>query len=351
MSNTPPIRDADETASPFTNGNASPVDDSGDTAGVDDVATHHEPAPLVEPPHEQTQYQAPAAVPIVTHGDALADAQGTGSSARSASGIEPRSGANSTPEARGTTVSSDDSRASGSREHAQAPAAVPAAVPAVTRPTSESSESGETKQATEPATEPATQSSPAPRPVQTVYVTAPVPPKKRGNRIFGLLLAVVAVVVFALIFAGVMALILNLLFPGEVVERLVIFLASSAFLVPVIVFVVAFVLLILIANRASWWAYVLGGFIVALVVYFATIGVIMLGANVFGMTRDEAMAGFIQLASSPSIIVAALVARELTLWFGAAIASRGRKVRARNAEAKAQFERENNDNRTEHARA
>ena len=177
-------------------------------------------------------------------------------------------------------------------------------------------------------------------PVQTVYVSAPVPPKRKGNRGFGVLFAVLGTLAFAVLFLAVMALVLNGIFPGDVVDRLTGFLTSTAFIVPLVIFFIAFVLLVLIVNRASWWAYVLGSFLVALAVYFGSIGVVLLTANVFGMTPEEATNGFWSLATSPSIIVAGILAREVTIWFVAAIASRGRKVAARNFEARAAYERE-----------
>jgi hypothetical protein len=85
---------------------------------------------------------------------------------------------------------------------------------------------------------------------------------------------------------------------------------------------------------------VLGSFLLALAVYFGSIGVIMLTGNVFGMTADAASATFWSLASSPYIVIAGILAREVTIWFGAAIAARGRKVKERNLEARAAYERE-----------
>jgi hypothetical protein len=43
---------------------------------------------------------------------------------------------------------------------------------------------------------------------------------------------------------------------------------------------------------------------------------------------------------SPGAIVAALLAREVALWTGAPIAARGRRVKARNIEARETFDRE-----------
>ncbi|MEX1079729.1 MAG: hypothetical protein WED09_11540 [Homoserinimonas sp.] len=181
---------------------------------------------------------------------------------------------------------------------------------------------------------------PAATSAQTVYVTAPVAPKARGNRGFGLLFALLALIVFALLFVGIMAIVLYAIFSGNMADRLMSFVSSTAFIVPLAVFIVAFAILVLLTNRAGWWAYVLGSFLVALAVYFGSIGVVLLTGNVFGMTATAAAASFWSLAASPPIIIAGVLAREVTIWFGAAIASRGRKVKERNLEAKAAYERE-----------
>lgn len=181
---------------------------------------------------------------------------------------------------------------------------------------------------------------PAATPMQTVYITAPVAPRRKGNRGFGLLFGLLALVVFAVLFVAIMAIVLYANFSGDLGDRLVGFISSTAFIVPLAVFIVAFAILVLLTNRAGWWAYVLGSFLVALAVYFGSIGVVLLTGNVLGMTADAASATFWSLAASPSIIIAGILAREVTIWFGAAIAARGRKVKERNLEAKAAYERE-----------
>src|SRR5690554_4846152 len=49
---------------------------------------------------------------------------------------------------------------------------------------------------------PAPAAAPAPTPMQTVYVAAPVAPKAKGNRGFGLLFAFLGLLVFTLLFVG-----------------------------------------------------------------------------------------------------------------------------------------------------
>ncbi len=94
------------------------------------------------------------------------------------------------------------------------------------------------------------------------------------------------------------------------------FAANPVFYVPAIIFVVAFVLVVLLANRASWWAYVLGSLLVGALVYFGTIGVALLSVNVLDAHAQRGSRRFANYAADPFIITAGLVAREVSLWTG-----------------------------------
>jgi hypothetical protein len=189
-----------------------------------------------------------------------------------------------------------------------------------------------------------TEVAPAP-PVQTVYVTAPNPPRKKGNRGIGSLYALLAAVVFAAVYAGVAALLILFVKPDGVADALGTFLAGPLFYIPVLAFLVITVLWVLLANRAGWWAWVIGSIVVAVVVYFASIGALLLMAGGFSLTANEATKTFYSLAANPALIAAALIAREVAIWFGAAIAMRGRRVRERNYAAWEEFEREEAEKR------
>lgn len=184
-------------------------------------------------------------------------------------------------------------------------------------------------------------------PVQTVYVTAPVPPRKKGNRGLGSVLAIVAAIVFAAAYLGVAALLILFVRPDGVADAVGAFATGPLFYVPVLAFLVLMVLWALLANRASWWAWVLGSLVIAVLVYFVSIGALLLIAGGFGLTAGEAAETFARLALNPVIIAAALLAREAAVWFGAAIAARGRRVRERNYAAWETFEREEAEKRAE----
>ena len=179
--------------------------------------------------------------------------------------------------------------------------------------------------------------------MQTVYVPAPVPPIKKGNRGFGVLIALLSTVIFAGLYALVIASIRAL----ELGVFQFNFFGSLAFYTPAIFFFVGFVIVVLLANRASWWGYVLGSIFVALFVYFGTVATGLLVNNIVAETPSGAARLLSTALFSPFIIAAALLAREVSMWMGALISARGRRVKVRNLEARDAFDRESADRATD----
>lgn len=210
----------------------------------------------------------------------------------------------------------------------------------------------------EPAPEPAPAPEPtpavAPEPVyvsetsnpQVVYVHTPAPPARKGNRGVGAAIAVASGLIFFAAFAVATAFI-SLAQGGGFTFN---FLAQATFYLPTLFFIIGFVLLVLLANRANWWAYIFGSILVALFVYFGTIGSVMLANGAILRTPEEAAQMFEQGLVDPVVIVATLIAREVSLWTGSLIARRGRRVTVRNAEARQAWEREVAETRAEYER-
>lgn len=180
--------------------------------------------------------------------------------------------------------------------------------------------------------------------MQTVYVPAPVPPRMKGNRGFGTLIALAATVLFA----GLYALVIATIRAAEVGVFQFNFFGSLAFYTPAIFFFVGFVIVVLLANRASWWGYVLGSLFVGMFVYFGTVATGLLVNNVVVETPAGAARLLAAALTSPFIIAAALLAREVSMWMGAAISVRGRRVKARNLETREAFERESAERTAEY---
>ncbi|WP_445442599.1 hypothetical protein [Clavibacter sp. km1a] len=174
---------------------------------------------------------------------------------------------------------------------------------------------------------------------QPIYVQAPVPPQKRGNRGFGVLIAIVAAILFALLYSLGTALLASVRNPdafGDVFGR---YLSSPVFYVPTIAFLILFVLLALLVNRGRWWAFVLGGLPVAILVYAAYVGTRLLQGGVMDLAPAEQALLLQRTVTFPDGILAGFLARELVTWLGAGISARGRRVKAKNVEARAEYDR------------
>ncbi|WP_150307847.1 ECF transporter S component [Planctomonas psychrotolerans] len=172
------------------------------------------------------------------------------------------------------------------------------------------------------------------------YVHNSPPPHKKSNRGVGLLIALLSALVFGLLFAVGAALLASITNPAPFDALLARYVAEPVFWIPVLVFFGAFALLVLILNRANWWAFVLGGFPVALIVYAAYIGARLIQQDFVQLTPAEAALVVQRVSTFPDGILAAVLAREIVIWAGAAISARGRTVKARNAEARAEYDRQ-----------
>lgn len=174
-------------------------------------------------------------------------------------------------------------------------------------------------------------------PVRTVYVTAPTPPAPKGNRVLGILIGLLAAAVFATIYAAVFAL-LRIAQGGSPAADLPAFLGSASFIFPIVILLVAFILWALIVNRAGWWAWILGSFLIAIAVYTGTVGL----AQLFYQVQIP--------WTEPALIASAVLARETSVWLGGILSARGKRLKVRNAEARAQFDREEAERRAERER-
>lgn len=185
-----------------------------------------------------------------------------------------------------------------------------------------------------------------------LYTQTPPAPELKGNRAAGTLIALLATLGFAVVYAGVLALWLASDFPPSTFleSGLLPWVTSWFFIAAVVAFFVGLEALVLIAGRAGWWAYVLGGFFVAVLVWAVSAFVAALTGGPWSTPEELApdfafsLAGFGSLTTTVGLTLpvlgAAIVAREAAIWFGAWIGSRGRKVKQRNAEALAEYDQQ-----------
>lgn len=192
------------------------------------------------------------------------------------------------------------------------------------------------------APEPEVVPAPAPAPVpQTIYVQAPTPPRSRGNRGFGVLVALIGAVLFALLYAGVAyLLLLGQAAAPEATDAFVQFVVSPVFWVPIIAFFAGFALLAAIVNRGAWWYYAVFGLLVGVLAYFSYIGGALLTVRAWTLTLDEATEFLSRRWLDPFAIAAFIIAREIPVWLGGWLAARGRAVTERNRLAREAYDRE-----------
>ncbi|WP_072315031.1 DMT family transporter [Agrococcus sp. Marseille-P2731] len=189
-----------------------------------------------------------------------------------------------------------------------------------------------------------------------VLVEEPMPPRRKGARGVGFAVALLATLIFGIVFAAAYFAV-GFLFDRDfnALETLESVWLRPSFLLPVVVFFLAYWILTLLVNRAGWWAHVLGGFVVALLVYAAHIG----GAF---MEEQGGWAGYTalpgidpqalsQLLLAPLSVLAFVVAREVPIWVGGIVARRGRKAREWNRKALDDFNAEHAERLAAYERA
>ncbi|MFE4950961.1 hypothetical protein ACFQ9V_12745 [Leifsonia sp. NPDC056665] len=205
------------------------------------------------------------------------------------------------------------------------------------------------------AAAPAAQTPPPfiPQPVAPIFLQRPEPPKRKSNRGVGILIALVGTVAFAVLWAVAVVVVGAMLTPSS--EFLPVltqyFTTQLAGWAPIVAFFVGMVVLIQIINRARWWAYILGGLVVAVFVYLVYIGAELSDAHYLSRNAEEQALILSRVWVNPFAVLAGVIAREMSVWTGAWLAARGRKLKARNAEAQADYEQQLADAQNQAANA
>jgi hypothetical protein len=177
---------------------------------------------------------------------------------------------------------------------------------------------------------------------QPIFVQAPEAPRLRGNRGAAGAIGLLAAVAFAVLYLGVrlaLGLIDGSVTGDNVGSTVLAALSSAAFWVPVVVFFIAFWLLGAVINRGRWGAWVVFGLLVGLASWFGHILGQLFQAPFWLLTASEGARLVEEQLLAPLAIAAFVIGRELTIWFGAWVASRGRRVTELNTEAQREYER------------
>lgn len=193
--------------------------------------------------------------------------------------------------------------------------------------------------ATTPAPEPAYASA-----AQPIFVQAPEAPRPRGNRGAAGAIGLLAALAFAVLSFGVLFA-FGYFYGGfggvetDAADFALVLIGSWTFWMPVVVFYLGFWFLGAILNRARWAHWVIWGLLVGVAAYAGSLLGILFQAPFWDLTARQGADLLQGSLISPLPILAFVLGRELTVWFGAWVAARGRRISALNDEAQREYER------------
>lgn len=188
------------------------------------------------------------------------------------------------------------------------------------------------------ATEPA-RAGGAPQPI---FVQAPEAPRPRGNRgaagAIGLLAALVFAVLYLAAILGLALLTGDIDFAG-VPQAALEALTTWGLWIPTLAFFVGFWFLGALINRGRWGHWVVWGLVVGVVAWAGHLLGALFAAPFWMITARQGFDLLQENVLAPLAIVAFVLGRELTIWFGAWVSARGRRVTEINDEAQREYER------------
>ncbi|WP_285138040.1 ABC transporter [Microbacterium sp. lyk4-40-TSB-66] len=177
---------------------------------------------------------------------------------------------------------------------------------------------------------------------QPIFVQAPEAPRPRGNRGAAGAIGLLAALAFAVLYLAA-TLGLRLLTDGLQVAELgsaaLSALTTWGLWVPTVAFFFGFWFLGALINRGRWGHWVVWGLVVGVVAWAGHLLGVLIAAPFWMITGRESADLLLNNVLAPLAIVAFVLGRELTIWFGAWVAARGRRVTELNAEAQREYER------------
>ncbi len=177
---------------------------------------------------------------------------------------------------------------------------------------------------------------------QPIFVQAPEAPRPRGNRGVAGAIGLLAAVAFAILTFGIQfgaAFVLGDVTASNASAFAAALASSWVFWVPVVFFFFGFWFLGAILNRARWGHWAIWGLLVGAVAYGGYIFGVLFEAPFWTLTASAGRALVADTWFAPFAIVSFVVGREVTIWFGAWVAARGRRVTELNEVARAEYER------------
>ncbi len=177
---------------------------------------------------------------------------------------------------------------------------------------------------------------------QPIFVQAPEAPLPRGNRGAAGAIGLLAALTFAILYLGATLAVHAI--DGDVTttnigEKALAALSTWSLWVPVAVFFLSFWLLGAIINRGRWGHWVVFGLLVGVASYLGHILGALFQAPFWTLTGSEGADLVEGELLAPLAIAAFVIGRELTIWFGAWVAARGKRVTELNNAAQLEYER------------
>ncbi len=171
---------------------------------------------------------------------------------------------------------------------------------------------------------------------------APEPPRPRSNRGAVGLIGLLAAASFGVVLLGiavVFGLATGRVSGADLGTSVLAALSHWGFWIPVIVFFVAFWILGSIINRGGWGHWVVWGLLVGVASYGGYLLGQLFEAPFWQLTAREGVTLLQTAALAPLAIVSFVLGRELTIWFGAWVSARGRRITELNEAAQREYER------------
>jgi len=177
---------------------------------------------------------------------------------------------------------------------------------------------------------------------QPIFVQAPEAPRPRGNRgaagAIGLLAALCFAVLYLAATLGLRLLTGDIQVAG-LANAALSALATWGLWVPTVAFYLGFWFLGALINRGRWGHWVVWGLVVGVIAWGGHLLGALFAAPFWMLTAREGVDLLGENVLAPLAIVAFVLGRELTIWFGAWVARRGRRVSELNDEAQREYER------------
>lgn len=177
---------------------------------------------------------------------------------------------------------------------------------------------------------------------QPIFVQAPEAPRPRNNRGAAGAIGLLAALVFAALYLAAtlgLALLTGRLASADLGQAALSALTTWGLWVPTVAFYLGFWFLGALINRGRWGHWVVWGLVVGVVAWAGHLLGVLFAAPFWMITARESFDLLQNNVLAPLAIVAFVLGRELTVWFGSWVSARGRRVSEINAEAQREYER------------